>query len=316
MTGHRKLTGGVVATIAALALGAGGAALASTEPPAEPGGSTGTITVTGSGTVEVEPDTAILNVGVQANAPTGAEAMTQLTADSNALTEALVAAGIDAADIQTSGLSLWSMTGDDGVTIAGYQASLNVSVTIRDIDAVGPTIDAAQAAVGEGFTIGGVSFSFSDPESVLQQARADAVANARTIAEQYAVAAGVSLGDLVSIVDGYTSLPVEFARAEAAAADMSVAISPGTLELGVQITVTYAIGGSVTEPQGPTVDEAAAVLVGLDEAAAEAAAAENGWTIRVAIRDGEDLPMTMDYRYDRVNVEVADGEVVGVVSVG
>ena len=83
------------------------------------------------------------------------------------------------------------MTGDDGLTVTGYNASLNVNVTIRDIEAVGSTIDVAQQAGGAGFTIGGVSFSFADPESVLEQARIDAVANARTKAEQYAAAAGV-----------------------------------------------------------------------------------------------------------------------------
>lgn len=317
---HRKLIGAgasIAVAVASVVLGAAGAASASTEPPAGPGGSSGTITVTGTGTVTVDPDTAILNMGVQANAATGAEAMAELNTGSNALTEALRAAGIDEADIQTSGLSLWSMTGDDGVTITGYQASLNVTVTLRDITAVGSTIDAAQAAVGEGFTIGGVSFSFSDPESVLQQARIDAVANARAIAEQYAAAAGVSLGDLVSLVDGYTSIPVEFARADAAGEAMGLAVSPGTLELGVQITVTYAVGAPAAPPEeGPSIDEAAAVLVGLDEAAAEPAAVENGWTIRVVVRDGEDLPATMDYRYNRVNVEVADGAVVAVISIG
>ena len=217
MSKTSKLIAAVAATVAAaglalVATGSAGSVGATTAPPAGPdtstGAGSGTITVTGSGTVTVEPDTAVLTVGVQANAPTGAEAMEQLTTDSNALTDALVAAGIDESDIQTSGLNLWSTTGDDGVTITGYQASLTVSVTIRDITAVGSTIDAAQQAVGEGFTIGGVMFSYSDPESVLEQARADAVANARTIAEQYATAAGVTLGDLVSIVDGATTVPV------------------------------------------------------------------------------------------------------------
>ena len=167
-----------------------------------------TITVPGTGTVQVEPDTATVNLGVQATEPTGAEAMEQVNADATAVTEALVAAGIAEEDIQTSGLSLYSMTGDDGSTVTGYNASLSINVTIRDIEAVGSTIDVAQQAGGDGFTIGGVSFSFADPESVLEQARIDALANARAKAEQYAAAAGVELGGVVSIVEGASSPPI------------------------------------------------------------------------------------------------------------
>jgi len=248
-TWKRSLTTVVAAACAGLAglvgaAGVAGAASAAGSPAAAPAPEpSGTISVTGTGTVTVDPDTAVVTLGVQATAATGAEAMEQLTTDSNALADALTAAGIAAEDVQTSGLNLWSTYGDDGITVTGYQASLNVNVTVRDIAAVGSTIDAAQAAAGPGFTINGVSFSFSDPESVLQQARIDAVANARTIAQQYADAAGVELGAVVSIVDSSTSgvVPIMFGRADmAAAAPQSVAINPGTLDLDVTISVTFA----------------------------------------------------------------------------
>jgi uncharacterized protein YggE len=170
--------------------------------------------------------------------------MDQLNASSTALTEALVAAGIAEEDIQTSGLNLWPTTDDRG-EVNGYQASLSVSVTIRDIDAVGPTIDAAQQAAGEAFTLGGVTFSFADPEAVLEQARIDAVELARAKAEQYAAALGVTLGDVVSLSELSSPQPLVFAQdamfAEAAAA--GPAISPGQLDLTVNVTVTYAIAG-------------------------------------------------------------------------
>ena len=75
-------------------------------------------------------------------------------------------------------------------------------------------------------------------------------------------------------------------------------------------------GDSGAAAEGPTVEEAADVLVGLSEEEAEAAATEQGWAFRVVRRDGEDLPTTMDLRPDRVNVEVTDGDVIAVVSIG
>ena len=228
---------------AAMAFAAAPGSVAAAPPTSEPAspaaGAEGTITVTGTGTVRVEPDTAVVTLGVQANAATGAEAMDQVNASSEALTEALIAEGIAEEDIQTSGLSLWTTTDDRG-EVNGYQASLSVNVTVRDITAVGPTIDAAQQAAGPGFTIGGVTFSFTDPESVLEPARVDAVELARTKAEQYAAAAGLTLGDVVSIVEGSATPPIFDERVEAAAADVAgPSISPGQLDLTVDVTVTF-----------------------------------------------------------------------------
>jgi uncharacterized protein len=243
----KSIVGGVAAAaaVAIAAIGVGGHPAAATTPPSEPPSSTSsdgrTITVSAAGTVRVDPDIAVVNLGVQANAVTGAEAMAQVNESAAALTEALIGAGIAAEDIQTSGLSLWSTTDDRG-EVNGYQASLSVNVTVRDIAAVGPTIDTAQQAAGEAFTIGGVSFSFADPESVLEQARVDAVTLARTKAEQYAVALGVTVGDVVSIVELSSTPPIVYGpTTEMAAAEAGPPISPGQLDLTVNITVTYSI---------------------------------------------------------------------------
>lgn len=61
-------------------------------------------------------------------------------------------------------------------------------------------------------------------------------------------------------------------------------------------------------------DESLIVGLPLDEAT-EAAEAE-GFVLRTAREDGEDLALTMDFVPNRVNVEVTDGVVTGVVSQG
>ncbi len=75
--------------------------------------------------------------------------------------------------------------------------------------------------------------------------------------------------------------------------------------------VTTAAGGSGGPSADPTPATAQA-LVGLSEAEAEAAAKDKGWTFRVAERDGEQFPLTKDYRMERVTVTVADGKVTAV----
>lgn len=254
--GLAAVAAATVAPVAPVALAAGGGAaeacgcapaVVDTVPgdPTDPTGSSGdrTITVVGSGTVQVAPDIAVVNLGVQVTAPTGTEATDTVTADAAALTEALIAAGIAEEDIQTSGLSLYSTTGDSSTTVTGYNATLNVNVTVRDIEAVGSTIDAAQRSAGQGFTIGGVSFSFADQESVLEQARIDAVTNATAKAAQYAAAIDAELGDVVTIVESPSSPPIVFATAAASGDESSAGppISPGQLDLTIQISATFMI---------------------------------------------------------------------------
>ena len=65
------------------------------------------------------------------------------------------------------------------------------------------------------------------------------------------------------------------------------------------------------QPPGWTGD-----LVGMTEEEAGEHAAAHTATVRVVERDGQPLPMTMDYRPDRVNVVVAAGVVAGVHSMG
>ncbi len=217
-----------------------------TTAPAAPDGTPGdrTITVNGHGTVSVVPDIADLSTGVQAQADTATAALDTVGAGSQRLVATLEGVGIAADDIQTSGLSLWPTYGNDGQRITGYQASTSVTATIRDVAKVGEVVDALKGLVGEELTLGGISFSYDDPEAVLAEARANAIANAKVRAEQYAEAAGVEVGDLVRIIEGSVSDPIVFARA-AGAAEMaadSVAVAPGTQELAADVTVTFAIG--------------------------------------------------------------------------
>ena len=66
-----------------------------------------TITVKGDGRIKVKPDTATVNLGVQASARTATEALAQANSSAAALIAALKAGGVGADDIATSGLSIY-----------------------------------------------------------------------------------------------------------------------------------------------------------------------------------------------------------------
>ncbi len=204
--------------------------------------STRTITVSGHGTVSVTPDTADLMAGVQANAPTATEALDTIGTKSQALIDTLKGTGVADKDIKTAGLSLYPMFGNDSQNITGYQASTNVTATIRDVSKVGDVVDALKGLVGEQLTLQGVSFSYADPEAVMADARSAAIANARARAEQYAKAAGATLGGVLKIVEGSVPTPVIYeARAATvpAGADSKVAVAPGSQELAADVSVVF-----------------------------------------------------------------------------
>jgi hypothetical protein len=69
-------------------------------------------------------------------------------------------------------------------------------------------------------------------------------------------------------------------------------------------------------PEEPTEESADELLVGLTEANATEAAEACGWILRVGRVDGEDRPVTLDFRPNRVTVEITDGEVTAITGIG
>lgn len=209
---------------------------------ASPGVVARTVTVSGQGSITVKPDTATINLGVQATAATATASLAQANSAAAKLIAALKSAGVVNDDIVTSGVSVYPMYNGSN-RISSYQASNNVTVTVRSIDRTGPVIDAAAAAAGDNITIGGISFSVADPEAVIGGARAKAIANAKTRAGQFADAAGAKVGEVLQISEVSVSpVPVYYATAaDSAGGKASTPVQAGTQDLAVSVTVVFAL---------------------------------------------------------------------------
>ena len=236
------------ATLTVIALSDRGAEPASATVPPDgsvPAGETDdaparSVTVTGHGTVKVTPDVANVSMGVQATSRDAEEVFATIETKSTALVETLKGLGVAAEDIRTSGLSLYPNYGENN-QITGYNGSVNVDVTLRDITRVGEILDGVRGFVGPELTLGGISFSYADPEAVLGDARVAAIENARVRAGQFVEAAGAELGEIVKIIESSVPTPVfaEEFRAAADAAAPSIAIEPGSQELAVDVSVIF-----------------------------------------------------------------------------
>lgn len=202
-----------------------------------------TITVTGVGQAFVEPDLAEVNLGVGSIAKTASAAMAENAIQMAAVFDVLAKSGIEKRDIQTSHLSLhtrWNNHNSSATSqIEGFEATNTVTVRLRNLDTLGPVLDALIKAGAN--RINGISFSVQDSETLLDQARLAAVKDATEKAALFTAAAGVELGQVMTMREGAgPSRPVPMMRAEAMAMD-SVPIAQGEVGLRAEITIIYEI---------------------------------------------------------------------------
>ena len=201
------------------------------------GGST--ITVTGNGTVGATPDRASFDFGVTTNGATAAEALSRNSADARTIIAALKKSGIDSADIQTTQVSLWPQTSNDGTRITGYQASNSVQVTA----ALGKSGELVDAAVRAGANnVDGPSLDTADKASLYNAALKKALAAARVKAQAIAAATGLTLGSVLKVQEGGAPTPIAYGEALAARA-AAPPIEAGTQKIDASVTVTFSAAG-------------------------------------------------------------------------
>lgn len=206
------------------------------------------IAVSGQGSVTVRPDIAMLNLGVEVNAPTVAEARAQAADAMDAVQTAITALGVAAEDVQTQYFNIYpqySYPEREAPQITGFVVSNQSQVKVRDLDSVSAVLDAAIEAGGDVVRVNGVTFTVEDPDTFLADARAEAVNNARAHAQELADAAGVDLGTPISINESSGGFPPpypEFARtAQDGGMGGATPLNPGEQKLTVSVTVVYSI---------------------------------------------------------------------------
>lgn len=203
------------------------------------------ISVTGYGEVATEPDMATMTLGVTHADKEASAAMAVVSANVARILEALTKAGIAPTDIQTRQLTLnplWSnrsSVSKNDPEISGFSASNIVMVRIRDLDALGPILDAVLDEGGNRFD--GLRFGLQDPGPLTDDARRAAVADAMARAALLAEAAGVPLGAVQSISDMSGGVQPRMMEA-AAARGSAVPVAGGEVTVQANVTMVFAIG--------------------------------------------------------------------------
>jgi uncharacterized protein len=250
------IVAGTAVLVAVLAGGAGlglalsdaGASTPAVAPQAGCGASNPKLTVQGTGQASGTPDVLNATFSFNSTAGSSAGALNQNNGLVGQAIAALTSAGVAKSDLQTTALSLAAQYSyPHGVpTLTGYQASETLSATLRDITTAGTTIDTVVNATGDAAQIQSLTFSFGNPTKVQDQARADAVSQAKSHAEAMAASADRHLGALCSLTDNtqptgvFPTGGLDYAQ-NAAVGSSAVPVEAGTQLQTDQVTLVYAL---------------------------------------------------------------------------
>lgn len=196
------------------------------------------LTVTGTGYVNVVPDTATINVGVQKNASTVQAAQSAADATMSKMIAAEKALGIPAADLQTQGYNVGQYYDPNTGKQNGYQVSENLQITLTDKTSLAG--QAVSAATGAGANmVQGISWSVAHPETAMGEAYTKALANARATAAKLAKNLGVTLVKVTSVSVKNSQSPSPIFRSFAMSAAAAAPVSPGTQQVSETLQVVF-----------------------------------------------------------------------------
>ena len=200
------------------------------------------VVTTGTGEVQLSPDRASVMLGVQSRAATVAQATADNSRRQRAIIDTLRGLGLGSDQIMTLNFNVspdMQYPPNGTPRVVGYVVTNTVRASLRRVEDVGRTIDAALSKGAN--EVSGVEFTSSRADSARRAAITEAVAHARADAEVMAKAAGGSLGQLLEVVSGVEPIrPFEatMARARVAAA-APTPIEPGQLTVTATVTARW-----------------------------------------------------------------------------
>jgi uncharacterized protein len=223
-----------------------------------PGRRLGTVpmlAVAGEGLASVEPDVAVVSLGVGAQDQDAAAAQTKVN---QAMHKVLAAVKqvVGEEQVQTSGLSLYPvysqrpMRGDEEQEprISGYRADMSITARVTDIAKVGAVVDAGLGAGAN--RLNGVSFELQNDTGARADALQQAIRSAQAKARAMAAALDVELTELIEVSESglQTVAPMYEAAAamDAAFAQSRVAGTPiqaGQVQVRANVTLRYRFNG-------------------------------------------------------------------------
>jgi len=205
------------------------------------------ITVSGEGKVYAQPDIALVSLGVTSQAVTVADATKNNIEKMNAVIAGVKALGVDEKDIQTTNYNLtpvYSSYLRGGSTLNGYKLEQDIQVKIRDFTKISEIL--SQSTTNGANLVGDLQFTIDNPEQFKEQARQQAIEQAKAKAQSLEKDSGIVLGKIVNIYENYAypmydSVKTMSALGGGMESAPSPVIQPGQTEISVTINLSYRV---------------------------------------------------------------------------
>ena len=204
------------------------------------------LVVEGTGKAVVVPDIARVVVGIEESGSSLTQVQNSVNQKSNSLVGAMKNLGIGEKDIKTTNYSINPEYNYEiqPLRVIGYRVNITYEIEVREFDKVN---DVVTAATSQGATlIGNISFDVNEEtkNQKLDEAREEAVKEAKRKAQGLARASGVTLGKVIDIAEFPTFdgvVPVAREVAIGGAEPIEANIQPGQTELSVIVSLTFEI---------------------------------------------------------------------------
>ena len=202
------------------------------------------IEVNGQGSVFGQPDMAIVRVRFESKQQTAQQVFDDINGRINALILVLNLNGYNSDDYHVDSISIY----DDynRGQVVGKRGSQTMTISIKNINAsgsqVGTLID--QITTVDRILIDSVSFDIFDKSPLQEQARSRAFDSAKQKAKDYADAASLSVGRVITIIDGeFDAAPPTAFKAEALSirSDAPTQVPIGEAEVSYRTRVVFAL---------------------------------------------------------------------------
>ncbi len=207
------------------------------------------ISVNGVGTATGIADMAVINFSINVSDKDPGDAVNDAAELAEGAISAAADLGISEDDIETVGYNIYMEEEYDYNTYEYtgeniYHLTHSFAVKVREIDLAGDVLGAL--VEGGATSVAGISFTVSNHDELVAEAREAALVNARETAEQLADGLDVSLGDPVSVsewVDYYNNYGL-YNSYDSYYGDYyydSPPVSPGNTSVTMNVSVSYAI---------------------------------------------------------------------------
>jgi uncharacterized protein YggE len=206
-----------------------------------------TIVVRGDGDIEVVPDIASMRIEVRSRDKDPEKAQAKNVEVTKRLFSAFEEVGIKRSDMGSTSYTFKrdATSNNEGKIIElGYYVENSVQLKVFRFDLL-PRLVAVAVANGA-TSIGDVSYTLEDDRPYIDKARTEAFQKVKEEAQKSAIAAGMTLGPIVTVSLGGAYIPdqltagsLDRGEADVAAPGLQPLLNPGTVHVQYSVTVEY-----------------------------------------------------------------------------